>query len=163
MSRFEALVLARVVHVLGVVLWIGGVAFVTLALLPAVRDLAEPQRRIELFEEVERRFARQARWTTLLTGLSGFAMLWLLDAWGRYLEPRFWWIHAMTLVWLVFSLLLFVAEPLFLHAWFHRRAREAPDRTFATVLRLHRILLAVSLATLLGAVAGSHGWLIGAG
>jgi uncharacterized membrane protein len=163
MSRFEALVLARVVHVLGVVLWIGGVAFVTLALLPALRELAEPQRRIELFEEVERRFARQARWTTLLTGLSGFAMLWLLGAWGRYLEPRFWWVHAMTLVWLVFSLLLFVAEPLFLHEWFRRRAREAPDRTFATVLRLHRILLAVSLATLLGAVAGSHGWLIGAG
>lgn len=162
MSRFEALVLARVVHVLGVVLWIGGVAFVTLALLPALRELAEPQRRIELFEEVERRFARQARWTTLLTGLSGFAMLWLLDAWGRYLEPRFWWVHAMTLVWLVFSLLLFVAEPLFLHEWFRRRAREAPDRTFATVLRLHRILLAVSLLTVLGAVAGSHGWLIGA-
>ena len=162
MSRFEALVLARVVHVLGVVLWIGGVAFVTLALLPALRELAEPQRRIELFEEVERRFARQARWTTLLTGLSGFAMLWLLGAWGRYLEPRFWWVHAMTLVWLVFSLLLFVAEPLFLHEWFRRRAREAPDRTFATVLRLHRILLAVSLLTVLGAVAGSHGWLIGA-
>jgi len=163
MTRFEVLTLARMLHVVGVVLWIGGVAFVTLALLPAVRSFEDPERRIAFFEEVERRFARQARWTTLLTGLTGFAMLWLLEAWGRYLDLRFWWLHAMTVVWLLFTVMLFVLEPLFLHAWFQRRAAVAPDRTFAAVVRLHRILLAASLLTVLGAVAGSHGWRIGAG
>jgi hypothetical protein len=163
MTRFEALTLARMLHVLGVVLWIGGVAFVTLALLPALRSFEDPARRVALFEEVERRFARQARWTTLLTGLTGFAMLWLLDAWGRYLELRFWWLHAMTLVWLLFTGMLFVLEPLVLHAWFRERAAAAPERTFASVLRLHRALLAASLLTVLGAVAGSHGWLLGSG
>jgi uncharacterized membrane protein len=161
MDRFELLALARVLHVLGVVLWIGGVAFVTLALLPAVRGFEEPARRIALFEAVERRFARQARWTTLLTGATGFAMLWGLDAWGRYLDARFWWLHAMTGVWLLFTAMLFVLEPLFLHAWFQRRAAAEPERTFATVLRLHRVLLAASLLTVVGAVAGSHGWLLG--
>ena len=62
-------ILARVVHVLGVVLWIGGVAFVTTVLLPALRRTADPARRLALFEELEGRFAFQARIVTVLTGL----------------------------------------------------------------------------------------------
>ena len=60
--------LARALHVLLVVLWIGGVAFVTTVFLPAVRDLRAPAERVVL---AERRFANQARVTTALTGLSG--------------------------------------------------------------------------------------------
>ena len=59
---------ARALHVLLVVLWIGGVAFVTSVFLPAVRDLRAPAERVVL---AERRFANQARVTTALTGLSG--------------------------------------------------------------------------------------------
>ncbi len=161
MTGFEGLVLARAIHVLAVVLWIGGVGFVTLVLLPGVQRFEEPARRIAVFEALEQRFARQARVTTLLTGASGFAMLWLLDGWDRYLDPRFWWVHAMTLVWLVFTLMLFVLEPLVLHARFHERAARDPDATFAAILRLHRVLLALSLLTVAGAVAGSHGWRFG--
>ncbi len=64
-------VLARVLHVLGVVLWIGGVAMVTTVLLPSVRRMKTPEERVAFFEAVERRFASQARGTTLLTGLTG--------------------------------------------------------------------------------------------
>jgi uncharacterized membrane protein len=49
--------LARALHVFGVVLWIGGVAFVTTVLLPAVRRLKAPAERVAFFEAVERRFA----------------------------------------------------------------------------------------------------------
>ena len=62
---------ARALHVLGVVLWIGGVAFVTTVLLPAVRRLKAPEERVEFFETLERRFAWQARGTTLLVGATG--------------------------------------------------------------------------------------------
>jgi hypothetical protein len=64
--------------------------------------------------------------------------------------------HAMVLVWAVFSVMLFVAEPLFLHRWFLRRATERPVDTFRLIERLHWVLLAISLATVVGAVAGSH-------
>jgi len=40
-------IIARVVHVLSVVLWIGGVVMVTLVLLPAIKRLIEPKRRVE--------------------------------------------------------------------------------------------------------------------
>jgi hypothetical protein len=47
-----------------------------------------------------------------------------LDAWGRYLDLSFWWVHLMTLVWLIFTLVLFVLEPLFLHRWFRTFAQR---------------------------------------
>jgi hypothetical protein len=63
----------------------------------------------------------------------------------------------MVLVWVVFTLMLFVAEPLFLHRWFLIKATEMPESTFRLIERLHWILLTISVLTVLGAVAGSHG------
>lgn len=150
-------VLARVLHIIGVVLWIGGVAMVTTVLLPAARRLAMPSDRIAFFERVEHRFALQAKLTTLVTGLSGFYLAWRLDLWSRFVEARFWWMHAMVAVWLLFTLVLFVLEPLVLHRWFSARAVHNPEGTFALVHRFHWLLLSLSIVTIAGAVAGSHG------
>ena len=68
--------------------------------------------------------------------------------------------HAMVGVWLLFSLLLFIAEPLFLHRWFLARAKATPDSTFRLVQWLRLVLLTLSILTILGAVAGSHGSLL---
>jgi len=149
--------LARALHVFGVVLWIGGVGFVTTVLLPAVRRSVEPEQRVAFFERIEGRFAWQARGTTLLVGLSGFYLIERFDLWDRFSQIGFWWMHAMVFVWAVFSVMLFVAEPLFLHRWFHARAERDPDGTFRLIQRLHWALLSISLITVLGAVAGSHG------
>lgn len=150
-----AIVLA--IHVLAVVLWIGGVAMVTTVLLPSVRTFKDPEERVAFFATVERRFAWQARITTLVTGASGFYMAYRLDLWPDILLPAFWWVTAMILVWLIFTLMLFVAEPLFLDRWFEQHARRAPERTFNLIQRLHWTLLALSLITVFGAAAGSHG------
>jgi uncharacterized membrane protein len=154
----ETLALTRAVHVVGVVLWIGGVALVTTVLLPALRALPNHDDPIGLFERIERRFACQARVITVLTGLSGFYLLHRLDGWQRYLSFESWWLHAMTLVWLIFTLLLFVLEPLVLHRRLSARAARDPRGTLALLERAHRVLLAISLLTVAGAVAGSHGW-----
>ncbi|PWT76596.1 MAG: hypothetical protein C5B46_00910 [Proteobacteria bacterium] len=151
------LTLARALHVLGVVLWIGGVAMVTTVLLPATRRLKSAEERVTFFERVEAGFARQARWTTLLTGGSGFYLAYVLDAWDRFRQPSFWWMHAMVAVWALFTLMLFVLEPVWLHRWFEASARREPERTFALIQRLHWFLLTISLITVFGAVFGSHG------
>ena len=157
MQSTDAFILARVLHVLGVVAWIGGVAFVTTVLLPAVRSLDRAEDRLALFERLEGRFALQARITTLLTGLSGFYMLHFLQAWSRYADPHYAWIHLMTLVWAIFTLVLFVLEPWFLHRWFHELAERDDARAFRLVQRMHIVLLTLSLAAVAGGVAGAHG------
>lgn len=151
------LTLARAVHVLSVVHWIGGLAFVTLVVLPATRRLAAPADRLALFETVEGRFAFQARISVTLAGLSGFAMTHLLGAWDRFADPGFWWMHLMAALWAIFTFVLFIAEPAFLHRWFHEAATREPERIFAFVHRAHFVLLALTAIAVGGAVLGSHG------
>jgi uncharacterized membrane protein len=153
--------LVRALHVLGVVLWIGGVAFVTTVLLPALRRSREPAEQVRIFEKVEADFARQARVTTLLTGLTGFYLVHRLGAWSRFADAQYWWIHAMVIVWSAFTIVLFVLEPLWLHRWFQVRARRDPEGTLALIARMHWVLVTLSLLTVAGAAAGSHGWSFG--
>ena len=81
-------VLARAVHVIAVLLWIGGVAFVTLALMPVIRADQPPAARTTAFYAIEWRFSAQAKLWVLLAGVSGFWMVWRYDMWSRFAEPR---------------------------------------------------------------------------
>ena len=156
MTANDIFVLARALHVLGVVVWIGGVAFVTTVLIPALRRMPDADKRMELFEKLEGRFSLQAKFVTLITGASGFYMVYAMGAWDRFTKPQFWWMHAMVCVWAIFLVMLFIIEPLFLH----RRMAQSPTpgRDFRRMITMHRVLLSFSLITVLGAAAGSHGF-----
>ncbi|MGR5147331.1 hypothetical protein ACQKP8_12395 [Photobacterium alginatilyticum] len=158
MNDFDFFVLARVLHVFGVVMWIGGVAFVTTVLIPSLRRVSNAENRLDLFEQLEGRFSLQAKITTLITGTSGYYMLDVMNAWDRYLLPQFWWMHLMTFVWMIFTLVLFVLEPLVLHRWFHQQAQKNSERAFVWLHRMHQVLLSLSLIAVLGAVAGANGY-----
>jgi len=160
MENFVYFGLARAFHVVGVVLWIGGVAFVTTTLIPALRNMSDTEKRLTLFEQLEGKFAFQARIVTLVTGVTGFYMLEYMNAWERYQQVQFWWLHLMTLIWIIFTLVLFVLEPLVLHRRFKMMANKNSDRAFALLHRMHKILLLLSLIAVFGTVAGVHGLLM---
>jgi hypothetical protein len=107
--------IARAVHVFAVVLWIGGVGFVTTVLLPATRHLQGARGASGLFRCIPAAICMASPYHHWLTGLSGLYMLIRFDLWGRFLSASFWWIHAMVVVWLLFTVMLYLAEPLFLH------------------------------------------------
>lgn len=148
---------ARALHMLAIVLWIGGVGIVMTVLLPSIRKAYPADQRFHVFHAIESRFAAQARFMTLVAGASGFYMAWRLDIWDRFQSIGFWWMHAMVLTWLVFALMLFVIEPLFLDRFLVRRAAVAPEATYRHIEWLHRALLTLSLLTIAGAVVGSVG------
>jgi uncharacterized membrane protein len=152
--------IARALHVVSVVLWIGGVGFVTTVLLPAVRSLSAPEERTILFHQIERRFAAQSRISTAVAGVTGFYMIYRFDLWSRFAYGAYWWMSAMVAVWLLFTLMLFVAEPLILHRWLLERSRTKSQATFRLVEWGHRFLLFLALITAFGAVAGNHGLLL---
>ncbi len=147
--------LARVAHVLAVLFWIGGVAFVTTVVIPSVRRNHPPAERLAAFHAFEGRFAPQARVWVVLAGVSGLWMIHRADMWYRFAEPGFWWMHAMVAVWLLFAAVLFVAEPLALHR--RMASSPTPEADFERLERGHRVLLALSLVTFIGATAGAHG------
>ncbi len=153
-------IIARALHVVSVVIWIGGLSMVTTVALPALRGGALGSDPMLAFQAIERRFAWQARAAVLLAGISGLYMSWRLDLWGRFRIAGFWWMHAMVCLWLLFSLMLFVVEPLVA-----RRQRKMPDArppgaALNWLQRGHWLLLVLSIITVLGAVAGSQGWTI---
>jgi uncharacterized membrane protein len=151
-------VLARAIHVLAVLIWIGGVSMVTTVALSAVRRGELGADLGAAFEAIERRFVWQARTAVILAGSSGLYMTWRRDLWDRFRSPHFWWMHAMVGVWLIFALVLFVVEPLVLRHRFAEAVSRRPQIAFAWLHRLHWGLLVPSLVTVFGAVAGSHGW-----
>ena len=118
-----------------------------------VRQFKTPEEGLAFFEAIERRLACQARATTLIAGLTAIYMVVRLQLWSRFDLASYWWMHAMIIVWLLFTVMLFITESLLLHRRFHARAKLDPEGVFELVQRLRRLL------TILGVVAGSHGLL----
>ena len=81
-----------------------------------------------------------------------------MSAWDRYQQMQFWWVHMMTLIWLIFTVILFVLEPLVLHRRFKLLASEDSDKAFALLHNMHKIILTLSLITIFVSVAGVHGF-----
>jgi uncharacterized membrane protein len=150
-------VVARAIHVLAVVVWIGSVWLVTMVLLPGMKNKA-PADWVREFDAIEHRFAPQARIAVLLVLLSGLYMLYQYDLWDRFTEVRYWWMDLMVAVWLLFALMLFAIEPFVFRHVVHKRAKQAPEATLALMLWLHRALLTLSLIAIFAAVGGSQGF-----
>lgn len=147
--------LTRTIHVLAIVFWIGGVAFVTLVAMPIIKAQETPEARLARFSQIEGRFTWQARIWVLLAGISGLWMIQRANLWGRFAELGYWWMHAMVGVWAIFAVMLFLIEPLFLHRRMTRS--QSPERDFTRMMRMHQVLLVLSAITVFGAVGGSHG------
>ena len=148
-------VLARTIHVIAVLFWIGGVGFVTWVVMPALLASERPADRLGRFHQIEGRFAWQARIWVALAGASGLWLIYRADMWSRFAELRFWWMHLMVALWAMFALMLFVLEPLVLH---RRMAQPAtPEADFARIMRLHQFLTLLGIVAIFGAVGGNHG------
>jgi len=153
----DDLTLARAVHILALVHWIGGVSAVTTIVLPQARRLGDAKAAIDFFEAFERRFVRQVRISIALAGLSGLYLLYALDAWDRFRHASFWWLHLMVAVWCLFATMVFVIEPLFAHRKFREYAMRDAAGAFALAARLHVVALAVSAIAIGAGVLGAHG------
>jgi uncharacterized membrane protein len=155
--NLDLLTLARCFHVAAIVGWIGGVWFVTLVVMPTIARSEPPASRLAAFHWIEQGFAAQARFWVLLAGASGFWMTHQAGLWSRFADPGYWWMHAMLALWTIFALMLFVAEPLFLHR--RMAASATPEADFARMVTMHRLLSAFALITVIVAVGGAHGLL----
>ena len=155
----DDLALARAIHVLALVHWIGGLAVVTTIVLPQARGLPDAKAAVAAFEAFERRFAFQVRISILFVGLSGIYMLAKLDAWDRFQYAAFWWLDLMVAVWLLFALLVYVLEPLALHRRFREFALRDKNRAFAAAAGFHGVALLISAFAIVAGVLGAHGGL----
>jgi len=153
----DGLMLARAIHILGLIHWIGGVAVVTTIVLPRARALPDAKQALEAFESFERQFASQVRVSILLVGLSGVYMLIKLNAWDMLQQAGFWWLHLMIAVWALFALMVYVLEPNLIHRRFHEYALRDKDQAFAVAIGLHLVALTIAVIAIVSGVLGAGG------
>ena len=146
-----------VLHVLGAVLWVGGMAFAILALRPAAHETLEGPQRLALMQAVFRRFFRTLWHVVPIVVLSGWAMVFF---WYRGFGASIWHVHLMHLTGLVMAAVFaFVA----LAPFRRMRAALAAGETAAAAAALDRIRLLVTvnlgigLATIAVATFGRYG------
>jgi uncharacterized membrane protein len=138
----DGLSLARVLHVLAVVVWIGGLSIVTTALLPAIRRGELGGNWLAAFQAIERRFVWQARIAILLVGGTGLYMIEAADLWFRFSSPAYWWMDAMVGLWVLFAVGLFLVEPLFLDRRLHALAIRRPTGRYLRLVGSGALALA---------------------
>lgn len=143
-------------HVLSIVYWIGGVAFVTITLLPALSRLPARER-FGMFTDIERRFGIQARVLVVIAGSTGYGLLVRMRLTGLLSRGAGWWLDGMIGLWALFAILLFVLEPLLLHRKLTDLARRDHEHAYALLLRGHRALLILATLVIFGAILGANG------
>ena len=63
------LTISRAIHILSIVIWIGGVSFVTAIILPAIKSQFGFAQQESIFQLVENRFAKLAKWMVMNFGI----------------------------------------------------------------------------------------------
>jgi uncharacterized membrane protein len=99
-------------HVLSVVVWVGGMFFAYMALRPAAAQLLQPPQRLPLWAATLERFFMWVWLAVVLIPLSGFGMIFI---YGSFAAVR-WNVHAMLVVG---SAMIFI----FAHVYFAPFAR----------------------------------------
>jgi len=99
-----------VLHVLGVVFWIGGVGFATMIIFPTIQSMDGSIEKARLFLGVEKRFSRLAKGYVVAVGITGLMLFLRRGGLEDFGSLSILMLGFKIFVWLVFFILLFGAE-----------------------------------------------------
>jgi len=148
--------LSAAIHVVGVVIWIGGVAFVTIILFPMIQEMENPLEKALLFQKVEHRFARLVRVVIVVVGITGAYNLHARGLYSIMTSPEGFWLDLMIGVYAVYALLIFGLEKALFKRIFKETQNLDADRIFRHMSTFHWVVLTFSLLAVAGGVMGNH-------
>lgn len=155
--------LVHIIHVLTVILWIGGLAFVTTMVFPLIFRTPDALQKVLLFQRIEHKFAKAARIYNLIVGISGFIMV-AMAGWHKIMftkagAP----LTIMTGIWVFWFIMLFGLEPLVIKKMLDNMARGGDkmdiDGIFAKLNRMHWVMMGISLIAAASGIVFAHGYL----
>lgn len=152
----------HIIHLLTVIIWIGGLAFITMLVIPLLIRMQDPLQKVLFFQSIEHRFAPRARVYNLIVGLSGIVMI-LLTGWYRLLFIRQGLpLLFMVIVWLLWFVMLFGLEPLVVKKMLDSMAKRGDKMEIETIFgrlnRMHWVLLLISLVASVAGMVFAHGY-----
>ncbi len=142
-------VAALIIHVSSVVIWIGGVAFVTMVTFPMILRVEKSLEQVLMFQGVEHRFAKIAKVTVILAGLSGLYLIF-----EKGLSFGVW---IMIFVWSFYASLLFGLEKLIFKKLFSKPGEQADMRKVFNLLQgFHWFVLCLSFLAIAAGIYTAH-------
>lgn len=145
-----------IIHVICVIIWIGGVAFVTIVIFPMLYRTEGSLEKALLFQGVEHRFAGMVKWLIAIVGVTGF---WLLsDKYGFAIlfQARGLGILIMLIAWAFYTGVLLSERKIFARI-FADPEKIDMDRALKIINAMHWFLLTVSFTAVAAGVWFGHG------
>jgi len=151
-----AVPLLTAIHVTIVVLWIGGVAFVTIIIFPLLLRMEDSFEKVLLFQRVENRFAKQARAYAWTAGITGGILLYLTGQQRALFTLNGLGATVMLMVWVVYTLVLTFEKKIF-EVLFSQPEKLDAAKIFVRLNTFHWAVLGLSLAAVFIGVWTGHG------
>ncbi|MBI5742014.1 MAG: hypothetical protein HZA16_15020 [Nitrospirae bacterium] len=143
-------VIALTIHVLSVIIWIGGVSFVTMITFPMIQRANSSLEQVMMFQGTEHRFVKIAKIMVILAGLSG---AYLIKVKGMSVGS---WI--MISVWTFYASLLFGLEKILFKQIFAKPTGEELDtkKIFSILQVFHYVILTLSYSAVAAGIFAAH-------
>ena len=151
----------HIIHILTVILWIGGLGFITILMLPMIVKMPDALQKVLLFQRIEHRFAPLARIYTVIVGVSGFSMFFILDLTSIIFTKEGMFLLIMIAIWIFWVIMLFGLEPLIVKRILDNLAKEKGknleiEDLFNRMNILHFVLLFLSLTASASGIIFAH-------
>ena len=147
------------IHVVGVVIWIGGVAFVTMVIFPMILRMEGSLEKMIFFQGTEHRFAKIAKISVGVVGATGGWLLALTGEWRILFTFAGIGPTLMVIIWTMYVLVLLFEARLF-KLIFRGEAQQDTSKVFARLAGFHWVVLGLSLLAVGAGVWAGHGGLI---
>jgi uncharacterized membrane protein len=145
------------IHVIAVVLWIGGVSFVTVVVFPMIMRMDNSLEKVLFFQGTEHRFAKIAKTCVVVVGLTGGYLLHLTGEWKGLFTMVGIGPTIMLLVWSFYVLVLLFERNIF-KAMFKGEAQHDTQKVFVRLTVFHWVVMGLSMIAIgIGVYAGHSG------
>lgn len=137
-------------HVLSVVIWIGGVAFVTAIVFPVLMRMEDSMAKVSFFIGFEKRFQLLAKVLVILVGVTGIILFFHRGGFESLSLEEAILLGYKFFVWLFYFVLLFGAEKRLMSTLVS--PQTPPEKAFKRLSLFHWAVLILSLLAVIGGI-----------
>jgi uncharacterized membrane protein len=142
-------IIALTIHILSIVIWIGGVAFVTMVTFPMIRRMDKSLEMVIMFQGTEHRFGKIAKVMVILAGLSGLYLI--------YEKGTSFGVWLMIVIWSFYAALLFGLEKMIFKKLFGQPSNDMDTKKVFNILQtFHWVVLGLSVLAIIAGVYAGH-------
>jgi len=150
------LTILLIIHIICVIIWIGGVTFVTMVIFPMMYMTEGSLEKALMFQRVEHRFAGMVKWLVAIVGITGLWILYAKYGFGILVQTRGIGVAIMIFTWTLYTTILLSERRIFGRI-FADPEKIDMDQALKLINIMHWFLIVISYSAVAGGVWFGHG------